>query len=297
MENIVVGRNFTAGERVRMFMVMGPMFGLTGLGAGKMATYFTEQMGYDPSDEDAVTFHNRIKYGLIDGLLSNALGTETAYATRVAPIDQFFDTHKKLTEESFFTALLGPSGEISRDMLAVASTAVTSLVSGRTEMVREDLTQLVRNLSTFDKAVKIRELIETGSYRSRTRKEAVSNLDPMSAAAVLFGATPAPVQNYYDYTEMVYDKNNYYKDMRKRLQSKALQADNLLTEGDKDDMVRGLKLREEIRDEIFSSRLSSSLMLELQRSLINPDSTINYFRNAIRLNMGFATDMLTQQIR
>ena len=96
---------------------------------------------------------------------------------------------------------------------------------------------------------------------------------------------------------MVYDKNNYYKDMRKRLQSKALQADNLLTEGDKDDMVRGLKLREEIRDEIFSSRLSSSLMLELQRSLINPDSTINYFRNAIRLNMGFATDMLTQQIR
>ena len=143
----------------------------------------------------------------------------------------------------------------------------------------------------------IRELIETGSYRSWTRKEAVSNLDPMSAAAVLFGATPAPVQNYYDYTEMVYDKNNYYKDMRKRLQSKALQADNLLTEGDKDDMVRGLKLREEIRDEIFSSRLSSSLMLELQRSLINPDSTINYFRNAIRLNMGFATDMLTQQIR
>ncbi len=297
MENIVVGRNFTGGERVRMFMVMGPMFGLTGLGAGKMATYFTEQMGYDPSDEAAVTFHNRIKYGLIDGLLSNALGTETAYATRVAPIDQFFDTHKKLTEESFFTALLGPSGEISRDMLAVASTAVTSLVSGRSEMVREDLTQLVRNLSTFDKAVKIRELIETGSYRSRTRKEAVSNLDPMAAAAVLFGATPAPVQNYYDYTEMVYDKNNYYKDMRKRLQSKALQADNLLTEGDKDDMVRGLKLREEIRDEIFSSRLSSSLMLELQRSLVNPDSTINYFRNAIRLDMGFATDMLTQQIR
>ena len=81
------------------------------------------------------------------------------------------------------------------------------------------------------------------------------------------------------------------------MQSKALQADNLLTEGDKDDMVRGLKLREEIRDEIFSSRLSSSLMLELQKSLVNPDSTINYFRNAIRLDMGFETDMLTQQIR
>jgi hypothetical protein len=119
----------------------------------------------------------------------------------------------------------------------------------------------------------------------------------MSAAAVLFGAVPAPVQNYYDYTEMVYSKNNYYKEMRKRLQSKAIQADNLLTEGDEDDMVRGLKLRQEIQDEIFSSRLSSNLMLELQRSLINPDSVTNYFRNAIRLGLEFPTDMLTQQIR
>jgi len=297
MENIVVGRNFTAGERVRMFMVMGPMFGLTGLGAGKLATYFTEQMGYDPSDEDAIKFHNRIKYGLVDGLLSNALGTETAYATRVAPIEQFFDTHKKLTEESFVTALFGPSGEISRDMLAVASAAIGAMTAGRTEMVREDLTQLVRNLSTVDKAVKIKELIETGSYRSRTRKEVLSNLEPTAAAAVLFGAIPAPVQNYYDYLEMVYDKNNYYKEMRKRLKSKATQADNLLTEGDKDDMMRGLKLRQEINDEIYSSRLSNVLKLELQRSLANPDTVIPLVRNAIRLGTEFSADLLANQMK
>ena len=297
MENIVVGRNFTAGERVRMFMVMGPMFGLTGLGAGKMATYFTEQLGYDPSDENAVETHNRIKYGLIDALLSNALGTETAYATRVAPIDQFFDTHKKLTEESFFTALFGPSGEISRDMLGVASSAVKATVGGRPEMVREDLTQLVRNLSTVDKAIKIRELIETGSYRSRTRKEVVGNLEPTAAAAVLFGAVPAPVQNYYDTQEIIFKKNDYYKEMSKRLRSKAILADSLLTEGDKDDMIRGLKLRNEISDEIDSSRLTSTLKIELQKSLINPDSIINTYRNAIRLGIEYETDLLEQQMR
>ena len=297
MENIVVGRNFTGGERVRMFMVMGPMFGLTGLGAGKMATYFTEQLGYNPSDENAVETHNRIKYGLIDGLLSNALGTETAYATRVAPVDQFFDTHRKLTEESFFTALFGPSGEISRDMLGVASSAVKATLGGRPEMVREDLTQLVRNLSTVDKAVKIKELIETGSYRSRTRKEVVGNLEPVTAAAVLFGATPAPVQNYYDYQEMVYKKNDYFRDMSKRLRSKATLADSLLTEGSEDDMIRGLKLRQEINDEIDSSRLSATLKLELQKSLINPDSVINYYRNAIRLGVEYETDLLDQQMR
>jgi hypothetical protein len=173
-----------------MFMVMGPMFGLTGLGAGKMAGYVVEQMGYNPDDPDTVKVFNRIKYGAIDALLSNLLGTETAYAQRVAPLGQMQDTYKKLFEESFVTTLFGPSGEISSDMVAVASNAVGAMMGGRSEMVREDLTQLVRNLSTVDKAVKIRELIETGNYRSRTRRLVVGNLDPEAAAAVLFGATP-----------------------------------------------------------------------------------------------------------
>ena len=119
----------------------------------------------------------------------------------------------------------------------------------------------------------------------------------MAAASVLFGATPAPVQNYYDYQEMVYKKNDYYRDMSKRLRSKATLADSLLTEGDKDDMIRGLKLRNEISDEIDSSRLSSTLKMELQKSLINPDSVINLHRNAIRLGIEYPTDLLEQQMR
>jgi hypothetical protein len=56
MENIVVGRNFTPAERIRMFLVMGPMWGLTGLGIGRTAGYVTEKMGYaadDPQARDA----------------------------------------------------------------------------------------------------------------------------------------------------------------------------------------------------------------------------------------------------
>ena len=257
MENIVVGRNFSAGERTRMFLVMGPMFGLTGLGAGRMAGYFTEQLGYDSSDPQAIETHNRLKYGLIDALLSNLLGTETAYAQRVAPLGQIQDTYKKLFDDSLLTTLFGPSGEISKDMGAVAVNAIKAMVGGRTEMVREDLTQLVRNLSTVDKYVKVQELIESGNYRSRTRKLVVSNLDPSAAAAVLFGATPAPVQNYYDYQEMIFKKNNRYRDMSKRLKSKATLALSLLTEGNESDMIRGTKLWEEINDEIWSSSLSN----------------------------------------
>lgn len=295
MENIAVGRNFTAGERVRMAMVMGPMFGLTGIGAGQMAGYVTEQLGYNPDDPNTVTAFNRIKYGAVDALLSSLLGTETAYAQRVAPLGQMQDTYRKLFEESFVTTLFGPSGEISSDMIAVASNAISAMMGGRTEMVREDLTQLLRNLSTVDKLVKVRELIESGNYRSRTRKLVVGDLEPEAAAAVLFGATPAPVQNYYDYQEMVFKKNTQYRDMSKRLQSKATLALSLLTEGNESDMIRGTKLWEEINDEIWSSNLSNQLKMQLQRSLIRVGSSIDIMKNAMRLGLDHDAQILNQQ--
>lgn len=297
LENIAVGRNFTTAERIRMFLVMGPMFGLTGLGAGKMAGYVVEQMGYNPDDPETVKVFNRVKYGAIDALLSNLLGTETAYAQRVAPLGQMQDTYKKLFEESFVTTIFGPSGEIASDMAAVASNAVGAMMGGRTEMVREDLTQLVRNLSTVDKAVKIRELIETGNYRSRTRRLVVSDLDPEAAAAVLFGATPAPVQNFYDYNEMVFKKNQQYRDMSTRLKQKATLALSLLTEGDEGDMIRGTKLWEEINDEIWSSNLSNQLKTSLQKSLVNVASVPDIMKNAIRIGLDYDAQILQQQMQ
>ena len=295
MENIAVGRNFTVGERVRMGLVMGPMFGLAGLGAGQSAGYIIEKLGYDPDDPETIKAFNTIKYGVIDAMLSETLGTETAYAQRVAPLGQMQDTYRKLFEESFVTTLFGPSGEIASDMMAVASNAVGAMIGGRPQMVREDLTQLLRNLSTVDKAVKIKELIETGNYRSRTRRLVVGNLEPEAAAAVLFGATPAPVQNYYDYQEMVFKKNQSYRDIQKRLREKSTLALSLLTEGDESDMIRGTKLWEEINDEIWSSNLSNQLKIELQRNLVNVASVPQIMRNAMRLGLEYDAEILQMQ--
>lgn len=297
LENIVIGRNFTAAERFRMALAMGPLYGLTGLGAGGMAGYLIEQMGYDPDTPEAVTAYNRVKYGLIDTILSNALGVETAYATRVAPIDQVFDTYKKLFSDDFMTVVFGPSGEIGGGMFTIASNAMKSMFGGQTEFVRDDLTQLLRNLSTADKIYKIQELIETGSYRSRTHKIAVQGLPPEAAAAVLFGATPAPVQNYYDYQEMVYKQNQQYKDFSKRISEKARLANELLTSNSKDDMIRASKLWEQINDEIWAQPFSNELKLSLQKSIVNVNVIPDIMKNALRLDLGAEAQLLQQQIR
>jgi hypothetical protein len=297
MENIVVGRNFTTAERTRMALAMGPMFGLVGVGGGSMAGYITEKLGYDMNNEDAVKFHNRIKYGIIDTILSEAIGVDTAYAVRVAPIDQVFDTYKKLFSDEFMTVLLGPSGEIGGGMLAVTANAFKAMFGGKTEFVRDDLTQLVRNLSTVDKIYKINELIETGNYRSRTHKTAVQGLPPEAAAAVLFGATPAPVQNFYDYQEMVYKKNQTYRDIRTRVQEKARLALDLLTNGNEDDMIRGTELWQQINDTIWSSPLSTELKTSLQKSIVNAGNVKDIMRNALRLDLGPEAQLLQQQIQ
>ena len=295
MENIAIGRNFTAGERARMFLVMGPMWGLTGLGLGKSTGYIIEKMGYSPDDPAALERFNQVKYGAFDQLLGWGIGTETAYAERAAPLGQIKDTHRKLMEESLITTMFGPSGEIFGDMKSAASNAIRAMYGGRTESVREDLTQLLRNLSTVDKAVKIRELIESGNYRSRTRKLAVGGLPPEAAVAVLFGATPAPVQNYYDVKEIIYKKNQTYKDLQKRLSGKATLAIELLTKGDERDMVRGTKLWQEISDELWASNLSNELKVSLQDSLVNAGAIPDILRNAQRLDLGFEAGLLSQQ--
>ena len=297
MENIAVGRNFTAGERARMAFVMGPMWGLTGLGVGNLAGYFTEKLGYSSDDPESVKMFNAIKYGMFDQLLGWGLGTETAYATRVAPVEQIKDTWRKLFEDPLISTMFGPSGQIANDMYGVASSAVKKMFSGRTEMVRDDLTQLLRNVSTVDKAVKIAELIETGNYRSKTHRLAVGGLTPNDAAAVLVGATPAPVQNYYDYGEMVYKKNEKYRELSKKLNSKATLAVDLLTNGDKDDMIRGDKLWEEIIDELYASPLSGQLKIELQSRLINAGSIMDIFKNAHRLELEREASFMSHQMQ
>jgi len=295
LENIAVGRNFTVGERARMFAVQGPLYGMTGLGVGQLTGYVTEKLGYKANDPETVETFNRIKYGMIDALMSNLLGTETAYATRVAPVDQLQDTWKKLFDKEFMTVIAGPSGEIARDMYQVGMSALSAMFSGQGTMAREDLTQLLRNLSTVDKAVKIKELIETGNYRSRTKKLAIGNLDKMSAAAVLFGATPAPVQNYYDYSEMVFKEGDATRRLERELRAKSDTAIRLLTSGNKSDMLYGEKLFYEVNDRLWSSNLTNELKLGIQTRLARGEVFRDVMKNASRLGLAYDATLLSQQ--
>lgn len=297
MENIAIGRNFNAGERARMAFVLGPMYGLTGVGMGKFSGYVTERMGFSSDDPESVKVFNTVKYGLLDRLLSESLGVETAYAKRVAPIEQVEDTMKKLFTDEFYKVVFGPSGEISGDFLTAGLSTIGALMSGQTSIAREDLTQLLRNISSVDKAAKIDELIETGNYRSRTRKLSVGGLPEVpSALAVTFGATPAPVSNFYDYQDMSYKLDSKARKLEKKLRSKADYALRLMTEGDDEDFEKGRKIYEEIQDKIWSSSMSDMLKSQMARRMVRGENLPDIMRNAIRLKLEVDANFLQSQM-
>jgi len=297
MENIAIGRNFTGKERGMMLAVLGPMYGLTGMGMGRFAGYVTEKMGFSSDDPESVKMFNSVKYGLIDRLLSESFGVETAYAKRVAPIEQVEDTMKKLFTDEFYKVILGPSGEIGGDMMAAALSTLGALMSGQTSIAREDLTQLLRNISTVDKVAKIDELIESGNYRSRTRKLSVGGLPEVpSALAVTFGATPAPVANFYDYQDMSYKLDNKARKLEKKLRSKADYALRLMVEGDDKDFEKGRKLYEEIQDKIWSSSMSGKLKSDMARRMFRGENLPDVMRNAIRLKLEVDANFLRSQM-
>jgi len=297
MENVFIGRDFTATERLSMLAVMGPMFGLTGIGLGNTAGYVVEKMGYEADDPKATYMFNNVKYGLMDQLLSWALGTETAYASRVAPVTGLQDVYEKLYSDQFLTVLFGPSGEIATDMLSTASNAIGSMFGGNPSILREDLTTLLRNLSTVDKIAKVSEVFSSGDFESKTRGTVDANLKPVDAFAIAMGMSPAVVSNYFDYTEIQYKRTKQIREDEKRLGKKAAYAIRLMVDGDEKDMVQGTELYNEIMGEIDHLNYSPLVRMQMKRKMARPEFVPKILANGLRLGTAYNAERLTNEMK
>ena len=300
LQVLSTGRRFTAGEKLRMAAVLGPLWGLTGLGAGHMAGYIVEKLGYDPTDPEALKVFNTIKYGLGDRILSELLGTETAYAQRVAPLGQPIEFVKELFSESFVSAIAGPSGQIGSDIWGGLTRVFSSAYGERWYTLSEDVSFTLRNISTYDKYVKIVELIETGNYLSRTHRQSAGTFEEGpertgAVAAVAFGATPAPVQNWYDYNDIIYSETADFKAIEADLLRRARAATLMMESGDQDEMLRGAELFRETTDILWASPLSNELKLATERKLVRGDQMIDIMANAIRLGKDYEAQIMEQQ--
>jgi hypothetical protein len=262
MESVVVGRNFTVGERARLFAALVPMFGLTGFGLQNSADYVAEKMGLEPGGALYIT----LKYGLIDGLLASLpMDAEIGVGTRLAPIGAIFDTYKNISEGKFLEVVGGPSGQITGGLWNAFANTASSLFYGHSSTLTEDVIQILRTPSGVDNVAKAVGIFNNGIYRSKTGTMLEYEMSVGDGITALLGFTPLEVVENYARMDSLFTSEKKFSTFRKEVNRDAAFIFQLM-EGDANDIDKALTLMTELHERISFSGFSQSQMQSLRRS-------------------------------
>lgn len=259
-EAVFVGRGLSAAERRRLATILIPFYGLSGFGMGFAADYFAEKFNLDPGG----SAYTALKSGVMDGLFAEA-NIPVKLGERLAPIGAFLDVYKNLTEGQFLTVLGGPSGEISQGLYTATMNALTSLFTGQTYTLTEDVIQVLRTPSGIDNVFKAIGIFNNGIYRSKKGIAVPFEMTTSEGIAALLGFTPARVVEFYNRKTDLFNNTKALADFRKEVNRDAQFIFSLL-KGDAKDVEKAIGLMRELEIRISFSGFSQTQMESLRRS-------------------------------
>jgi hypothetical protein len=259
-EAVFVGRNFTAAERARLAAILIPFYGLAGFGLTSSADYIAEKLGIQPDSNMYVTLKN----GALDGLFA-ALGTDISVGQRLAPAGAFFDVYKNLTEGKFLEVVGGPSGEIARGLYEAVTNAASSLSTGQTASLTEDVIQILRTPSGIDNVAKAVGIFNNGIYRSKTGVALPFEMSVSEGVTALLGFAPQRVTEFYNRKTELFTDTKKFTTFRKDVNRDAERIFQLL-KGDNNDIDQAIRLMEELQVRITFSGFSQTQMASLRKS-------------------------------
>lgn len=261
MEAVFVGRGLSEGERLRLFAILGPMFGLSGFGFQNSADYIGEKLEIKPGSSQYVG----LKYGVIDGLSHYLLGDAggaVGVGQRLAPIGAFVDTYKAIVEEGTLQTLGGPSGEITFNILKTAFEAMDNLANGHTVSMTEDLIKVLRQPSGLNNIAKGVGVLNNGIYRSKNGIAVPGEMDVPEALISFLGFTPLQVQEFYNRKGSMYNSDRLLRTFKKGIREDTENAFRLIDAGDE----RGFELLNEIGSKIALSGFAWRDQMSMRRS-------------------------------
>lgn len=263
MEAIFIGRGFTPAERVRAALVLGPMYGMTGIGLVSAADDLAEFFGVEPGEE----VYTGIKYGLIDYLLAEA-GVDISVSGSLSPISAVKDIITTIKEESPVSIALGPSGEIVGGTVGAMWGAVTSLMNGTPAITTEKVGRVLRTITSLDNAAKALGMLEFGTLRTKNYGITEGNFDAIDAAAQFLGFSPMEVTELAMRREQKFKADEKVKAFRSELNGMADKAFEFIGSTDPDRRDQGIRLLEDLSVAIEVSPFGEDVKDSLRRSLM-----------------------------
>lgn len=290
LESVVVGRGLSVGERARLAAVLGPMYGLTGLGMGQAADYFAEKYGIEDPNQMI-----GLKYGFIDYFIAEATPAETALSARLAPITAFTDLYNKIAggEATALEVVGGPSGQISSGIFESFAKAASDLYNGHTVSLQESALQVLRQPSGLDNIAKGIGILNNGFYRSKTGTILPIEMKTSDALINFMGFSPLEVSEFYSQKSGKFNSDKKVRAFAKEQQKEYQRALQIWRE----DPQRGLKMFDEIHTRIALSGFSPGKQMEIRQGLKDHSNSDVYYlvRDLIerdRMNSALITEQL-----
>ena len=285
LDNILIGRDLTKGERARMLATNTVMFGTRGMGFPPKVTAAMVAMGIDPEDPNSTDALNAVKFGLFDWVLSQGVGADVSLGTRIAPLGGLVQQYTELfAEDPVWSTLGGPSAQIGTEGYTSLKNALSAAIGGHKQVAAEEFTIMMRNVKSADIYFKVAELIETGEYRSKRRSLAGTFSDEEVnvpfVASIIGGATPMKVLNHYDAKDISYKEDAKFKDARNRIDRWASKGLALIETGDPAKIKEGGELYNDARNLIEDGGFSIENQTKLHRAIVRLDTMADLIKRA-----------------
>jgi len=241
MEAVVIGRDLTDHERIRMGLMLMAQGGMSGMFMDNWADDVNEWLGVTPSSAVAAF----VKRGLYDGINTAFLSmftdeqVATAMGSRLGVLGAFRDLGRKLNDDSAFEALGGPSVEITYGAVKALWNASGDLMSGNYNLALADVERFMRTPSGVDSVWKGLGALRHGTYQSKTGTQLPLPFNTTEAWLTMAGITTDKQVTLYENSNAMYRNSKGVRAFKKQVTQDYVNALDYLRRNPSD--VEGFK--------------------------------------------------------
>ena len=267
MEALIIGRDLTPWERVRLGAMLTAQGGATGLWLDAVADNFLVEHDIELTPSQYTT----LQYGVMDGIASAFLSgvtgqnIQTAMGTRLAPLSILQDLWEKTTKDNTIEALGGPSLEITTGAVKTLLNGMGALINGNIQLAQDDAIEFFRTPSGLDNIAKARGIWLYGQYTSKTGSTNPMTLDFVDGILAAAGVTNRELADWWRYDGDQYTSSKTLRSFKKDISRDVDRAFVYFNEGDYETYTARMK---EIDRKISFSGRSPADQREVRRSLL-----------------------------
>ncbi len=308
-EGIFIGKDLTPAERMKLAVMVGPFYGMTGIGMTSAASSSVEALNtYLPQNlqvEAGSDGYRLIKNGPIDALFAWAddrlfgdRAPEVSIASRVSLGDGVVDTFRNYRDANIFEIIGGAGGGKAGQTLVDFAQTLGAIKRGDDILVGEKTMELFRNMKFIDNLSKAYGIWQYGIYSSKTGARVDANFTNMDALFAAAGIPLEEVQQVYDSKDIIYNSNQTYRKYSKEIDNRI----NLFWDAvNRDDPEYANEILESIQISVsrmtgLPPELRSKLRDQVMRGF-SETTTFERVEQLRRMGMNFEAEQLLETTR